>query len=138
MQSEKTVFTDYEEGMAYAKEHGMPVFVDFNGYGCVNCRKMEAAVLEKPEVKAHMDQYVMISLIVDDKTPLPEVLTVEENGRTVKLKTVGDKWSYKQRSEYGANAQPYYVQLSADGELLATPGYGYDEDIAKFLEWLKY
>ena len=135
---ERVVFTDYDEGMAYAKEHGMPVFVDFNGYGCVNCRKMEAAVLEKPEVKAHMDQYVMISLIVDDKTPLPEVLTVEENGRTVKLKTVGDKWSYKQRSEYGANAQPYYVQLSAEGELLATPGYGYDEDIEKFLNWLKY
>lgn len=132
------VFTDYDEGMAYAREKGMPVFLDFNGYGCVNCRKMEAAVLEKPEVKVHMDKYVLISLIVDDKQNLPEVLTVEENGRTVKLKTRGDKWSYMQRSEYGANAQPYYVQLDAEGNLLATPGYGYDEDIDKFLEWLVY
>lgn len=131
-------FTDYEEGMAYAREHNMPVFLDFNGYGCVNCRKMEAAVLTKPEVEEHMHKYVLISLIVDDKTALAEPIVLEENGRKVTLKTVGDKWSYMQRTEYGANAQPYYVQLNPDGSRLVESTYSYDEDIDKFLEWLKY
>lgn len=131
-------FTDYEEGMAYAREHDMPVFLDFNGYGCVNCRKMEAAVLTKPEVEEHMHKYVLISLIVDDKTALAEPIVLEENGRKVTLKTVGDKWSYMQRTEYGANAQPYYVQLNPDGSRLVESTYSYDEDIDKFLEWLKY
>lgn len=131
-------FTDYEEGMAYAREHNMPVFLDFNGYGCVNCRKMEAAVLTKPEVEEHMHKYVLISLIVDDKTALAEPIVLEENGRKVTLKTVGDKWSYMQRTEYGANAQPYYVQLNPDGSRLVETTYSYDEDIDKFLEWLKY
>ena len=131
-------FVDYEEGMAYAREHNMPVFLDFNGYGCVNCRKMEAAVLTKPEVEEHMHKYVLISLIVDDKTALAEPIVLEENGRKVTLKTVGDKWSYMQRTEYGANAQPYYVQLNPDGSRLVESTYSYDEDIDKFLEWLKY
>ena len=131
-------FTDYEEGMAYAREHNMPVFLDFNGYGCVNCRKMEADVLTKPEVEEHMHKYVLISLIVDDKTALAEPIVLEENGRKVTLKTVGDKWSYMQRTEYGANAQPYYVQLNPDGSRLVESTYSYDEDIDKFLEWLKY
>ncbi len=131
-------FTDYDEGMAYAREHNMPVFLDFNGYGCVNCRKMEAAVLTKPEVEEHMHKYVLISLIVDDKTELAEPIVLEENGRKVTLKTVGDKWSYMQRTEYGANAQPYYVQLNPDGSRLVESTYSYDEDIDKFLEWLKY
>lgn len=131
-------FTDYEEGMAYAREHNMPVFLDFNGYGCVNCRKMEAAVLTKPEVEEHMHKYVLISLIVDDKTALAEPIVLEENGRKVTLKTVGGKWSYMQRTEYGANAQPYYVQLNPDGSRLVESTYSYDEDIDKFLEWLKY
>ncbi|MBE6319585.1 MAG: thiol:disulfide interchange protein [Bacteroidales bacterium] len=131
-------FTDYDEGMAYAKENNMPVFLDFNGFGCVNCRKMEAAVLSKPEVAEHMHKYVLISLIVDDKTKLPEPITVEENGKTVTLKTVGDKWSYVQRTEYQSNAQPYYMQLDADGNRLVDTSYAYDEDIQKFLNWLKY
>ena len=131
-------FTDYEEGMAYAKANNMPVFLDFNGFGCVNCRKMEAAVLSKPEVAEHMHKYVLISLIVDDKTKLAEPITVEENGKTVTLKTIGDKWSHMQRSHYQSNAQPYYVQLDADGNRIVESSYAYDEDIAKFLEWLKY
>ena len=131
-------FTDYDEGMAYAKENNMPVFLDFNGFGCVNCRKMEAAVLSKPEVAEHMHKYVLISLIVDDKTKLEEPITVEENGKTVTLKTIGDKWSHMQRAHYQSNAQPYYVQLDADGNRIVEGSYAYDEDIEKFLNWLKY
>ena len=131
-------FTDYEEGMAYAKENNMPVFLDFNGFGCVNCRKMEAAVLSKPEVAEHMHKYVLVSLIVDDKTKLEEPITVEENGKTVTLKTIGDKWSHMQRAHYQSNAQPYYVQLDADGNRIVEGSYAYDEDIEKFLNWLKY
>lgn len=131
-------FTDYDEGMAYARAHQMPVFVDFNGYGCVNCRKMEAAVLSKPEVEARLRNYVLISLIVDDKTKLPAPVQVEENGKSITLRTVGDKWSYKQRTEYGANAQPFYIQLDADGNRLTDTAYSYDEDIPKFLNWLIY
>ena len=131
-------FTDYDEGMAYAKENGMPVFLDFNGFGCVNCRKMEAAVLSKPEVAEHMHKYVLISLIVDDKTKLEEPIVLEENGKKTTLKTVGDKWSYMQRVQYQSNAQPYYVQLDADGNRIVEGSYAYDEDIEKFLNWLKY
>ena len=131
-------FTDYDEGMAYAKENGMPVFLDFNGFGCVNCRKMEAAVLSKPEVAEHMHKYVLISLIVDDKTKLAEPIEVEENGKKVTLKTIGDKWSHMQRAHYQSNAQPYYVQLDADGNRIVEGSYAYDEDIEKFLNWLKY
>ena len=131
-------FTDYDEGMAFAKENNMPVFLDFNGFGCVNCRKMEAAVLSKPEVAEHMHKYVLISLIVDDKTKLKEPITVEENGKNVTLKTIGDKWSHMQRAHYQSNAQPYYVQLDADGNRIVEGSYAYDEDIEKFLNWLKY
>ena len=131
-------FTDYDEGMAYAKENNMPVFLDFNGFGCVNCRKMEAAVLSKPEVAEHMHKYVLISLIVDDKTKLEEPIVLEENGKTVTLKTIGDKWSHMQRVQYQSNAQPYYVQLDADGNRIVEGSYAYDEDIEKFLDWLKY
>ena len=131
-------FTDYDEGMAYAKENNMPVFLDFNGFGCVNCRKMEAAVLSKPEVAEHMHKYVLISLIVDDKTKLDEPIVLEENSKTVTLKTVGDKWSHMQRVHYQSNAQPYYVQLDADGNKIVETSYAYDEDIQKFLNWLKY
>ena len=131
-------FTDYDEGMAYAKENNMPVFLDFNGFGCVNCRKMEAAVLSKPEVAEHMHKYVLISLIVDDKTKLDEPIVLEENGKKTTLKTVGDKWSHMQRVQYQSNAQPYYVQLDADGNRIVESSYAYDEDIEKFLNWLKY
>ena len=131
-------FTNYDEGMAYAKENNMPVFLDFNGFGCVNCRKMEAAVLSKPEVAEHMHKYVLISLIVDDKTKLDEPIVLEENGKKVTLKTVGDQWSHMQRVKYQSNAQPYYIQLDADGNRIVESSYAYDEDIEKFLNWLKY
>ena len=136
--SGQITFTDYDEGMAYAKENNMPVFLDFNGFGCVNCRKMEAAVLSKPEVAEHMHKYVLISLIVDDKTKLDEPITIDENGKTTILKTIGDKWSYMQRAQYQSNAQPYYIQLDADGNKIVETSYAYDEDIEKFLEWLAY
>ena len=137
-QGGQITFTDYEEGMEYAKENNMPVFLDFNGYGCVNCRKMEATVLSKPEVAKHMHKYVLISLIVDDKTKLEQPITIEENGKTVTLKTIGDKWSHMQRTHYQSNAQPYYVQLDANGNRIVESSYAYDEDIEKFLNWLKY
>lgn len=130
-------FDDMEKGLAYAQEHNMPIFLDFNGYGCVNCRKMEAAVLSKPQVEKRLANYVIISLIVDDKKALDEPLKVAENGKERTLKTVGDKWSYLQRSEYGANAQPYYIQLSPAGERLSE-SYSYDENAEKFLQWLIY
>ena len=130
-------FDNYEEGMAYAKEHNKPVFLDFTGYGCVNCRKMEAAVWTHPEVQQLMDDnFVVISLFVDDKTPLPQTETVKENGEQHRLRTVGDKWSYLQRYKFGANAQPFYVIVDADGHPLA-PSYGYDEDIQSFLRFLQ-
>ena len=135
--SATTRFDDMDKGLAYAQEHNMPIFLDFNGYGCVNCRKMEAAVLSKPQVEARLANYVIISLIVDDKTALEEPLKVVENSKERTLKTVGDKWSYLQRSEYGANAQPYYIQLSPEGERLSE-SYSYDEDADKFLQWLIY
>ena len=130
-------FDDMDKGLAYAREHNMPIFLDFNGYGCVNCRKMEAAVLSKPQVEARLRNYVFISLIVDDKTRLDEPILVLENGKERTLRTIGDKWSYLQRSVYGANAQPYYIQLSPDGTKLSD-SYSYDENIDKFLQWLIY
>jgi len=136
-QKEALHFEDYEEGMAYARQHHKPVFLDFTGYGCVNCRKMEAAVWTHPEVQQLMDdQFVVISLFVDEKTPLPEVLTVEENGEERKLRTIGDKWSYLQRSKFGANAQPFYVLVDNDGHPLAG-SYTYNEDVPAYLQWLR-
>ena len=136
-QKESHHFEDYEEGMAYARAQGLPVFLDFTGYGCVNCRKMEAAVWTHPEVQQLMDDnFVLISLFVDEKTALPEVETVEENGETSKLRTIGDKWSYLQRYKFGANAQPFYVLVDNDGHPLA-PSYSYDENVEAFKQFLK-
>ncbi len=134
---EKLMFSDYEEGMKYAKEHGMPVMIDFTGYGCVNCRKMEAAVFVDPTVAQIMtEDYVLIQLYVDEKAELPEPIEVMENGSSRKLRTVGAKWSYLQSSKFGANAQPFYVLLDNEGNPLER-SYSYDEDIPKFQEWLK-
>ena len=136
-QKETLHFEDYEEGMAYAKAQHKPVFLDFTGYGCVNCRKMEAAVWTHPEVQQLMDDnFVVISLFVDEKKSLPEVETIEENGEMRKLRTVGDKWSYLQRYKFGANAQPFYVMVDNDGRPLAG-SYTYNEDVPAYLEWLK-
>ncbi len=135
--SESLHFEDYEEGMAYAREHHMPVFLDFTGYGCVNCRKMEAAVWTNSEVQQLMgDNFVLISLFVDEKTPLKEPKIVDENGEKRKLRTVGDQWSYLQRYKFGANAQPFYVLVDNEGHPLA-PSYSYDEDVQAFKQFLE-
>lgn len=130
-------FNDYDEGMAYAKAHGMPVMIDFTGYGCVNCRKMEAAVWTDPQVAGLMtEKYVLITLYVDEKTPLPEKIVVKENGTDVTLRTVGDRWSHLQRSKFGANAQPFYVLLDNEGHPL-TGSYSYNEDVAAYRNFLE-
>ena len=129
-------YTDYEQGMAAAKTQGKPVLIDFTGFGCVNCRKMEAAVWTDPTVAEKLTKdYVLISLFVDDKTPLPEQIKITENGQERTLRTVGDKWSYLQRSKFGANAQPFYVALDNEGHVLGK-SYSYDEDISKYMEFL--
>ncbi|MCD8306376.1 MAG: thioredoxin family protein [Prevotella sp.] len=133
----RAAYTDYEEGMAAARRQGKPVFVDFTGFGCVNCRKMEAAVWTDPSVAGILQEdYVLISLFVDDKTPLPQKITVaESNGEERTLRTVGDKWSYLQRHKFGANAQPFYVALDNDGNPLSG-SFVYKEDVPAFLKFL--
>lgn len=130
-------FDDYDAGMEYAKRNGKPVMLDFTGYGCVNCRKMEAAVWTDPKVSKLMtDDYVLITLYVDNKEPLPEHIKVMENGKERTLRTVGDKWSYMQRSKFGANAQPFYVLIDNEGKPL-NKSYSYDEDIDKYVDFLQ-
>ncbi|MBR4920087.1 MAG: thioredoxin family protein [Prevotella sp.] len=129
-------FRDYEQGMAFAQEQHKPVMIDFTGFGCVNCRKMEAAVWTDAEVARRLtDDYVLISLYVDDKTPLQEPIEVEINGQKRTLHTVGDKWSYLQATKFGANTQPFYVLLNNDGQPLG-PSRSYDEDIQEYIHWL--
>ena len=128
---------DYEAGIALAKQQNKPVLIDFSGYGCVNCRKMEASVWTDPRVKDMLDnEYILITLMVDDKTKLPEIIEVDENGRTTRLKTIGDKWSYLQRHKFGSNAQPYYIALDHDGKPLS-PSYAYDENVEEYIEFLQ-
>lgn len=130
-------FDDYEAGMAYAKKINKPVIIDFSGFGCVNCRKMEASVWTDPKVKQILENdYVLITLIVDDKTKLPQPITIEEHGKPRKLKTIGDKWSYLQRSKFGANAQPFYVLLNEEGEPLG-PSYAFNEDVPQYIQFLQ-
>lgn len=130
-------FDDYDAGMEYAKRNGKPVMLDFTGYGCVNCRKMEAAVWTDPKVSKLMtEDYVLITLFVDNKTPLPEHIKVMENGKERTLRTVGDKWSYLQRSKFGANAQPFYVLLDNEGKPL-NKSYSYDENVDKYVDFLQ-
>ncbi|MBR2396346.1 MAG: thioredoxin family protein [Bacteroidaceae bacterium] len=129
-------FTDYSDAIIAAESTGKPILVDFTGYGCVNCRKMEASVWTDPRVadKIRKD-YILVSLFVDDKTPLPKSWTVTENGNKVKIRTVGDKWSLLQRHKFGANAQPFYVIIDAKGRLIKGP-YTFDTDPEKFLKFL--
>ncbi len=128
---------NYEQGMQLAKEQGKPVMIDFTGYGCVNCREMEASVWSDPRVKNIIDNsYILISLYVDDKTPLPEVTEIQEFGKTRKLRTIGDKWSYLQRSKFGANAQPFYVLLDNNGKPIA-PSRAYNKDIEEYIKYLE-
>ena len=127
---------DYEEGMAMAKKQGRPVMIDFTGFGCVNCRKMEAAVWTDPQVATILNEkYVLISLYVDDKTPLREPMTVTENGQQRTLRTIGDKWSYLQRVKFGANTQPFYVLVDNEGKPL-NGSRSYDEDVNAYINFL--
>ena len=130
-------FDDYDLGMEYARVNGKPVMLDFTGYGCVNCRKMEAAVWTDPKVSDLINNdYVLITLYVDNKTPLTEPVKIIENGTERTLRTVGDKWSYLQRVKFGANAQPFYVLLDNQGKPL-NKSYAYNEDIPKYIEFLQ-
>ena len=129
-------FTDYEQAMAAAAAEGKPVMIDFTGFGCVNCRKMEAAVWTDPQVADKLNNdFVLVSLYVDDKTPLDKPVEVVENGKKRTLRTIGDKWSYLQRNKFGANAQPFYVIIDSKGKPLAG-SYSYDENISKYTEFL--
>ena len=122
--------------MAAARLEGKPALIDFTGFGCVNCRKMEAAVWTDATVADLLNnKYVLISLYVDDKTPLAEPMTVEENGQQRTLRTVGDKWSYLQRYKFGANTQPFYVAVDTDGKPLS-PSRSYDEDVSEYVDFL--
>lgn len=130
-------FDDYDLGMEYARQHGKPVMLDFTGYGCVNCRKMELAVWTDPKVSDIINNdYVLITLYVDNKTPLSSPVKITENGTERTLRTVGDKWSYLQRVKFGANAQPFYVLINNEGEPL-NKSYSYDESIPKYIEFLQ-
>ncbi len=129
-------FDNYDEGMAYAKENNLPVIVDFSGYACVNCRKMEGAVFDTDQVRSIIEsKYVLIKLMVDEKANLDKPYSVEENGSATKINTIGDKWSYLQRHKFGINSQPYYVLLDNDGNPLA-PARVYDENLDAFVDWL--
>ena len=130
-------FNDFDAGMEYARQNHKPVMIDFTGYGCVNCRKMELAVWTDPQISQIMnDDYVLITLYVDEKTNLPEPIKITESGKERTLRTIGDKWSYLQRSKFGANAQPFYVLLDNEGKPLNS-SYSYDEDIAKYKDFLQ-
>ena len=130
-------FDDYDLGMEYARKNGKPVMLDFTGYGCVNCRKMELAVWTDEKVSDLIENdYVLITLFVDDKTPLPEHVKVMDNGKERTLRTVGDKWSYLQRVKFGANAQPFYVLIDNDGNPL-NKSYSFDEDVDKYVDFLE-
>lgn len=130
-------FEDWDEGMSYAKEKGMPVFIDFTGYGCVNCRKMEAAVFSQEEIEKELDKYVVIRLYTDSRDRLEKKEIAIEKGDTIEIETIGEKNSYLQRSRYGVNAQPYYVKVDArTGEQLGE-ARAYDEDVTAFLAWLR-
>lgn len=129
-------FSDYDEGMEYAREHGMPVLVDFSGYGCVNCRNMEAAVFDTDRVRGLLaEKYVVIKLMVDDKKALTRPMEVTAAGNSYSLGTVGEKWAFLQSYKFGANSQPYYIVLDNAGQPLTDPVY-YDNDVDKFMEWL--
>jgi thiol:disulfide interchange protein DsbD len=129
-------FTDYDLGMAFAAEKKLPVVIDFSGFGCVNCRKMEASVWTDSKVKELLKKdFVLISLFVDDKAALAKPYEVNENGRVTSIETIGDKWSYLQRSKFGANAQPFYVMLDNEGKPLNKP-FTFDENPANFVKWL--
>ena len=131
-------FNDYESGLATARAQGKPVFLDFTGYGCVNCREMEATVWADPRVSSKLrNDYVLISLYVDDKTPLKEPMVVtDENGNEKTLRTVGAKWSYLQSHKFGANAQPFYVAIDPTTGKPLTGSRGHNKDVQAYVDFL--
>ena len=133
-------YKDYEAGMAAARAAGKPVFLDFTGFGCVNCRKMEAAVWTDPRVADKLtNDFVLVSLFVDDKTPLKEPMVVtDDQGREKTLRTVGAKWSWLQSHKFGANAQPFYVVLDPSTGKPLSGSYAFNEDVEKYLDFLRY
>ena len=137
MESIKAQYNDYDEALAAARREKKPLLIDFTGYGCVNCRKMEAAVWTDPEVARVMrNDFIIVSLYVDDKTALPSPITVTDaKGNKKTLRTVGAKWSYLQSNRFNSNAQPYYVIVDAEGKAISSPR-GYDEDIEAYINWL--
>ena len=129
-------YDDFDKGMDAAKEAGKPVFLDFSGYGCVNCRRMEAAVFDNQRIRSLIEEnFVMITLMADDKRELPEILEINTDNGVEKMRTYGDLWSYLQRHKFGANSQPYYVVLDNEGNLLSGPAY-YDENVDNFAKFL--
>lgn len=134
--SQYVEFSDYDEGMAYAEEHHMPVLLDFSGYGCVNCRNMEAAVFDTEQVRGMLaENFVVIKLMVDDKKELVRPMKVTAGGSDYTLETVGEKWAFLQSYKFGANSQPYYIVLDNAGQPLTDPVY-YDNSVEKFMLWL--
>jgi len=130
-------FRDYEEGIAYARKNELPILLDFTGFGCVNCRKMEASVWDDPTVKELMNKhFVVVSLYVDDRTELATPIKKVENGKDILLETIGEKWSYLQRMKFGANAQPFYVILDQNGHP-ATAAQGFTENAKEFAAFLQ-
>ena len=131
------VFDDYDEGMAYAKEQKLPVLIDFTGFGCVNCRNMEAEVFDTDQVRnALTGKFVMIKLVVDDRKKLDKPMVIKNGDKTITLETVGEKWTYLQSNKFKANSQPYYVILDNDGHQLGAP-VTYDNNVERFVNWLE-
>ena len=132
-------FRDYEEGLAAARAEGKPMILDFTGWACVNCRKMEEQVWPNPTVAKYLsEEAVLVSLYVDERKALPEEeQRVEEfGGKDFRIRTVGNKWTYLQASRFGTNAQPFYVMIDQDGEALGD-GVGYDPNPQKFIDFLE-
>ncbi|MDE6309418.1 MAG: thioredoxin family protein, partial [Muribaculaceae bacterium] len=130
-------FDDYTSGMEYAREHNMPVLIDFSGYGCVNCRKMEEAVINTDDVHSFIaENFVVIKLMVDAKTPLAQPITVTTDNGQITLETVGDKWMFLQNYKFGASTQPYYVILDNNGSLMNEPT-SFHESPERFMTYLQ-
>jgi thiol:disulfide interchange protein DsbD len=128
---------DYDEAMTYAAENHKPVLIDFSGYGCVNCRNMEAEVFDTDQVRSYLkDNFVVVKLMVDDRAKLFTPITVDIDGKVTTLETVGEKWSYLQMHKFGANSQPYYIVLDNEGRPMNDPVY-YDNNIDSFMNWLE-
>jgi thiol:disulfide interchange protein DsbD len=131
--------TDYDEALAQAKKLNKPIMIDFTGWACVNCRKMEENVWTKPEVKKMMENFILVSLYVDDKKNLPaseQQVYLSKNGNKIKITTVGDKWGTFQTENFNASSQPLYALVSPDEKLLNNP-VGYTPNASEYAFWLE-